>query len=151
MNRPFARLLLPVVAGVALALAGGAPVKAAADAAAQPHVMDLADAWCFDDAPGFQYCFDVAGKAVFLDNKAGSKVTISQRFHTVVSKDGAFVGESTVVSLDQFRFAADGSVTMQVVENTRAAYDGKVCHLTVVLRIADYRIGVDHTSAPVCA
>ncbi len=47
----FVRLLAPVVAAAAIALGGASTALAAA-----PEKLDLATAWCFDDAPAYAYC-----------------------------------------------------------------------------------------------
>lgn len=145
--RPLARVLAPILAAATLALAGGSAALAAPGAAAQPYVMDLHAEWCFDDAPGYLYCFDVEGKALFLDTRVGSSVTITSRDHTVASKDGVVVGESTVVSLTRGVYQADGTVVMQDVTVTRADWLGEACHYQAVLRIADYDLVVDHVNS----
>jgi hypothetical protein len=145
--RPLARILAPVLAAATLALAGGSTALAASEAAAQPFTMDLHAEWCFDDSPGYLYCFEVEGKALFLDTRAGSSVTITSRDHTVASKDGAVVGESTVVSLTRGVYRADGTVVTQDVTVTRADWLGEQCHYQAVYRIADYELVIDHVNS----
>ena len=145
--RPIARLLAPLLAAATIALAGASPALAASGNAASPWSYDLHAEWCFDDAPGYLYCFDVEGKAQFVDNVAGSSVTITERFHTTVFEDGAVVGESTVVSLDRGVYQADGTVTTQAVSHTRATFGDQTCRVSVVFRMADYELVVDRVAS----
>lgn len=143
--RHIARLLAPILAATALALTLGAPVLAAPGASASPSVVDLSAEWCFQDgAGGYQYCFDVDGRAVFLDNQAGSSVTITARDRTVVTKDGVLVGESTENHLIRGVYQADGTVTTQDVVIARSEFHGERCTYQAVFRIADYQLVVDN-------
>jgi hypothetical protein len=137
-----ARLIAPVVAAAALAVAGGSQALAAA-----PTSLDLADAWCFDDTPGYVYCFDVTGKAEFVDSKPGSWVSIHQRVVTVISKDGAVVGTSTDLTNDKFTFDADGNATYHTVTNTKSSFLDETCHYQSVLRISDFDLKIDHVNS----
>jgi hypothetical protein len=147
----FIRIVAPVIAAAALVLGGAssalaAPGGAASGNAASPVTWDLDDEWCFDDSPGYTYCFEVDGKARFLDNKAGSAVTVTERFHTDFYQDGVLVGESTQVSVLHSTYQADGTITTQEVVHSRGSLEGETCSITVVWRQADYEVVVDHWS-----
>jgi hypothetical protein len=143
--RLIARAIAPILAAAAIALAGGAPaVLADSENAAQPWSLDLRAEWCFDDSPGYLYCFDVKGKAQFVDNKAGSSVTITERNHTVVSKDGVVVGEDTTVSLLRGVYQEDGTVVTQERVHTRATFGDESCQYSSIYRIVDFELVLDH-------
>jgi hypothetical protein len=147
--RPFVRLLAVLLATASLAVAGASPALAASGGPAASS-YDLHAEWCFDDAPAYRYCFHVEGKAQFVDNAAGSTVTVTERFHTTVIDDGIVVGESTDISLLRGVYRADGTVTTQEVVRTRASADGQTCRFGIVYRIADYELVVDHVQPAVC-
>ena len=142
--RPFARVLSSLLAAGAIALAGGAPaVLAAPGESAQPYVLDLHDAWCFDDSPALVYCFEVEGKAVFQANKNGESLVVNQRLTTHYYDGDVKVGEATEVSLLRGVYQADGTVTTQQVVNVRSDFFGERCQYQSVFRIADYELVID--------
>lgn len=136
----FVRLAAPVVAALAIAVAGAS----SALAAAQTQSVSLDADWCFQDG-STQYCFDVDGKAQFVDNQAGSSVTINSITRTTVYESGAYAGESKSVQMFRGVFAADGTVTMQSNVHTRATSGDETCTYKMVLRIVDYEFVLDHT------
>lgn len=152
--RSLVRIAAPVLAAVAIVLGGSSSALAASrnpavwappPASAPSSSWDLDAAWCFDDVV-LQYCFDISGKAQFLDTATRSSVVTNQRFHTVVFQGGVQVAESTVVSHDLFSTNADGEYTQQVVEHTRSVYGDETCSIQIVWRQADFRLVVDHWS-----
>jgi hypothetical protein len=143
--RQLIRIVAPVLAALAIVLGGASSALAASGNAAVPYSWDLDAEWCFDDVV-LQYCFDVEGKAQFVDTRDRSSVSTTQRVHTVISRDGAVIGESTVLTHDRFVFAADGTYTQQLVELTRASYEGQVCRIAIVWRQAEFETVVDHWS-----
>jgi hypothetical protein len=147
----FVRIVAPVIAAAAIALGGAssalaAPGSAASGSAARPVTWDLDAEWCFDDSPGYVYCFEVDGTARFHDTRAGSSVTVNERFHTDFYKYGVLVGESTEVSLLRSTYRADGTVTTQEVSHLKGSLGGETCNITIVWRQADYEVVVDHWS-----
>jgi hypothetical protein len=145
----FIRIVGPVVAALAIVLGGATSALAASGPAPSgsgaAYSWDLDAEWCFDDVV-FQYCFDVTGKAQFVERANRSSVVTHHVVHTVITKDGAYVGESTVISNDRFAIAADGTYTQRVVELTRSQYDAEVCRIAIVWRQADFETVVDHWS-----
>ena len=138
----FIRIVAPVLAAAAIALGGAS----SALAAASPVIWDLDAEWCFDDSPSYVYCFDIDGKAVFQDNKAGSAVTVTERFQTTFIEDGVVIGEATEVSLLRGTYQADGTITTHEVSHVRSSLGDETCRITVVWRQADYEVVVDHWS-----
>ena len=135
--RSLARLIAPVFAATAIVIAGSSSALAAASVSSASLDTD----WCFQDV-STTYCFDVDGKVQYVDNKAGSSVTINSRTHTTVTEGGAVVGES--YSVESFRgfFGADGTVTMKSNIKTRASNGDETCSYHLVLRIVDYEVTV---------
>jgi hypothetical protein len=142
----FIRIVGSVLAAFAIVLGGASSALAASGNAASPSSWDLEAEWCFDDSPGFVYCFDVDGKATFQDNKVGSSVTVNQRVHTDFYRDGVLVGESTEVSLLRGTYRADGTITTHEVSHLRSSLGEETCNITIVWRQADYETVVDHWS-----
>jgi hypothetical protein len=143
--RTFLRIAAPILAAVAIALGGASTALAGSPKAAAPYSWDLEAAWCFDDVV-YQYCFDVDGKAQFVDTNSRESVVAHQVVRTVISKDGVVVGDTTVISNDRFVFNADGTYTQQVVELTRSDFAGETCRIAIVWRQADFETVVDHWS-----
>jgi hypothetical protein len=140
------RFVAPVLAAVAIALAGGTSVLAASGSAADVQRQDLHTSWCFDDSPAFLYCFDMEGTAHYVDNTAGSAVTVNERLHTVVYMDGVKVAEVSEVSLLRSTYQADGTMATQEVSHTKSAYGDRTCRITIVWRQVDFEPVVDHWS-----
>ncbi len=148
--RHIARILTPIFAIAAITLAGASSALAASpDGAASSNgaasTQDLAASWCFDDVV-IQYCFDISGKARYVDNAGRSSVVVTERFRTVAYQDGVQVGESVVVSLDKFSMGADGSYTVQQVSHTKTRAGDERCSIQVVWRQSDFETVVDHWS-----
>jgi hypothetical protein len=148
--RAIARIVALLFAVASLALAGASTALADSAGAATPASYDLHASWCFDDSPGLVYCFDVDGKAHFVDNTVGSSMVVNERFHTTFIDDGTVIGESTDISLLRGVYRADGTVTTQEVVRTRASLGGQTCRFGIVYRIADYELVVDHVQPAVC-
>ena len=142
--RSLIRLVAPVVATLAIALAGASSALAASPNGSS-YSWDLDAAWCHDDVV-LVYCFDVSGKAQFVVNSRKESVVTNERFHTVIYKDGVQVGESTEVSLDKFSIRPDGTYVQQEVVHTRSVYGDEVCSIQIVWRQADFETVVDHWS-----
>ena len=144
--RSFVRILSSLLAAGAIALAGGAPaVLATSGESAQPTVLDLHDAWCFDDSPGLVYCFEVEGKAVLQENPTGESLVVNQRLTTHYYDGDVKVGETVEVSILRGVYQADGTVTTQEVVNVRSDFYGERCQYQGVYRIADYELLIDHS------
>jgi hypothetical protein len=144
--RPFARTLASLLAVGAIALAGGAPaVLAAPGESAQPYVLDLKDAWCFDDSPGYGYCFEVVGKAHFQANKNGETLVVNQRLTTTYYMNGVQVGVAVENSLLRGVYRADGTQTSKEVINNKSTFYGESCQYHGVYYIADFELQIDHS------
>ena len=143
--RKLIRIVAPVVAALAIALGGASAALAQSGSAAVPYSWDLDAQWCFDDVV-LQYCFDVDGKAQFVDTRDRSTVTTTHRMHTVISSGSVVVGESTVITTERFVFGVDGTYTQQLVQLTRSSYGDEVCRIALVWRQADFGTVVDHWS-----
>jgi hypothetical protein len=140
--RSLTRLVAPVLAATAIVLAG----SSSALAAASPNVIPIDQAWCFDDG-STDYCFDMDGQVVFLDNTAGSSVTITERVKTTVYEDGAYYGETFSTQLLRGVFGADGSVASQTVIHMRTSGGKEDCTYHLVLHLADYEAVTYHVSS----
>ena len=140
--RKLIRVAAPIVAAAAIAVAGAS----SALAAASPSTVSLDADWCFQDGTT-QYCFDVDGRAIFVDNTSGSAVTIQSITRTTVHESGAYAGESK--SIQNFRdvFAADGSVTMRSIVHTHATAGDATCSYSLVLRLVEYEAVVLHEAS----
>ena len=134
--RKLFRIAAPILAATAIALGSGSAALAAA-----PTSMSLDTSWCFTDSP-MTYCFDITGKAQFLDNKAGSSVTIQETTRTTYYRSGEYVGSSMAVEHFRSVFQEDGTVVMQSAIHTRSTVDGEDCVYHLVLRLADYEATV---------
>jgi hypothetical protein len=143
--RTLIRTVAPVLAALAIALGGASTTLAQSGNAAIPSSWDLDAEWCFDDVV-LQYCFEVDGKAQFVDTQDRSSVKTTHRMHTVISDGDVVVGESTVITNDRFVFGADGTYTQQMVQHTRSSYGDEVCQIAIVWRQADFETVVDHWS-----
>ena len=140
--RSLTRFVAPLLAVTALVIAGGS----SALAAASPSVVPIDQSWCFDDG-ATDYCFDMDGKVVFLDTKAGSSVTITERVKTTVYEDGAYYGETFSTQLLRGVFQADGTVASQSVIHTRSSGGDEDCTYHMVLRLADYEAVTYHETS----
>jgi len=130
------QLLRPVasiLAIAALVLVGAS----SALAAASPSSASLDADWCFQDG-STQYCFDVDGTVHYLDNKAGSTVTINQITQTTVYEAGQYAGSSKSVTMNRGVLQSDGTVVIQAVVHTRSTVGDDDCTYHMVLRLADY-------------
>ena len=140
--RTLFRLVAPVLAAAAIALGSGS----AALAAASPASESLDANWCFQDVTTL-YCFDVTGHVHYLDNKAGSSLTLQQTTVTTVYEAGVVVGESK--SVEQLRgvFAEDGTTVLSSRIHTRSRVGEEDCIYHMVLKIVDYEVTLDHTTS----
>lgn len=140
--------LRSLTAGVLLALtvlgAGAATVLAAP---AESGRSELADAWCFDDIT-LVYCTEIDGffSVVVTPDGSGKAVTHLRSRTVITDASGAYVGEYAVRTQDQFRYSAEGDVTMHEVTHTSARFDGMTCTGRSVLRIADFEVRIDHST-----
>lgn len=137
-----ARLLAPVIAVAALAIAGGSQALAAA-----PTTENLADSWCFDDTPWYVYCFDVTGTAQYTDTKPGAAVMIHQKTVTTISQNGVVLGTSTDLYNDRFFFGNDGVAVYHTVQNSKSDFLGVKCHYQAVLQIKDFDVTIEHVNS----
>ena len=150
--RSLVRTVAPVVAALAISLAGASSALAGSTNAAGVTTLPLDDAWCFTSQYGGPtYCFDVQGQAVFVDNARGSTVTIHERVSTTVIENGVVVAQVSEVSMDHSVYLDGGQSSTQEVVNTRAEWGGQTCSFTTVLRIADFELVVDHVTGGSCA
>jgi len=131
--RHLLRPVAPILAIAALVLVGAS----SALAAASPSSASLDADWCFQDG-STQYCFDVDGTVHYLDNKAGSTVTINQITQTTVYEAGQYAGSSKSVTMNRGVFQSDGTVVIQAVVHTRSTVGDDDCTYHMVLRLADY-------------
>lgn len=107
------------------------------------------EAWCFDDVV-LVYCFDIDGVVHFTTTPDGRELaSITQREDVVIYQGGEVYGSYRTMTHDTFSYGED-RVTFQAVGHTRSTSGDLTCVSTVVLRIADYEIVVDHTTAPAC-
>lgn len=140
--RSLIRIAAPLLAVAAIALGGTSTALAASPVAYQ---VPIDEAWCFDDGAR-DYCFEVTGHAQFVTNGSKESVVSTTRFHTSFYEHDAYIGESTVTSLDRFVLGADGTYTQQTVWHTRSAVGGEVCSMQVVWLAAEFEVVVDHFS-----
>ena len=140
--RKLFRLVAPVLAAAAIALGSGSTALAAAS----PTSVSLDANWSFQDG-STEYRFDVTGRAHFLDNKVGSSVTVNEITRTTVYESDQYVGETQSVQMFRGVFAADGTVTMQSVINTRSSAGDETCTYRLVLRLVDYEATVFHETS----
>jgi len=131
--RHLLRPVAPILAIAALVLVGAS----SALAAASPSSASLDADWCFQDG-STQYCFDVDGTVHYLDNKAGSTVTINQITQTTVYEAGQYAGSSKSVTMNRGVLQSDGTVVIQAVVHTRSTVGDDDCTYHMVLRLADY-------------
>jgi hypothetical protein len=146
------RSYLRAVAGSLLALvalgAGSTAVLAATPAETGRDSID--DEWCFQDVV-LRYCFDFDGFVSYVALPDGrERVTIRARETTVVTHDGAVVGESREVSIDKSLYVDGGLSDMHVVTHAQASFDDQTCTYTAVLRIDDYEVVLDQWNGPGC-
>jgi hypothetical protein len=138
----FARLFGPIGIAALLVVAGGSQALAAA-----PNRDDLSDSWCFDDTPGYVYCFEVTGNAEYVDAKPGSWVAVHQRVVTTIWQDGMMIGASVDLTNDRFMFGADGTTTYHTVTTTQSRLGDEQCHYQTVLRIDDFDLSIEHVNS----
>lgn len=142
------RTLRYLTTGALLALAVlGASAATVLAAPADTGRFEVADAWCFDDVT-LVYCTETDGfVSVVVTPDGGEKAVTHLRSRTVITDAaGAYVGEYTVRTQDQFRYSADGDVTMHEVTHTSATFDGTTCTGHSVLRIADFEVRIDRST-----
>jgi hypothetical protein len=140
--RKLFRLAVPVLAAAAIALGSGSTALAAAS----PTILSLDANWCFEDGV-MRYCFDVDGQVHFLDNKAGSSVTVNEITRTTYYQNGEYAGESMSVQMFRGVFQNDGTNVLQSLIHTRSTAFGEDCVYRMVLRISDYEVVVDHVES----
>ena len=140
--RKLFRIVAPVLAAAAIALGSGSTALAGAT----PQNLSLVNSWCFQDSTT-TYCFDVTGHVLFLDNKAGSSLTIQETTITKVYESGVYQGESK--SVEQFRgvFANDGTTVLSSRIHTHSRVGEEDCVYKMVLKIVDYELAVLHTQS----
>jgi hypothetical protein len=137
-----ARILAPVIAVAAIAIAGGSTALGAA-----PTSEDLTDSWCFDDTPWYVYCFEVTGRVEYTDSKPGGAVIIHQKTVTTISQGGVVLGTATDLYNDRFFFGNDGVAVYHTVQNSKSDWLGEQCHYQAVLQIKDFDVTIDHTNS----
>ena len=140
--RTLFRIVTPILAAAAIALGSGSAVLAGASSSNE----SLDTSWCFQDVT-IRYCFDVTGHVHYLDNKAGSSLTLQQTTITKVYEGDVYQGESK--SVEQLRgvFANDGTIVMSSRIHTRSRVGDEDCVYHMVLKIVDYEVTVDHTTS----
>ncbi|MEW6224591.1 MAG: hypothetical protein AB1627_08160 [Chloroflexota bacterium] len=150
--RPLFRTVAPVIAALAISLAGASSALAGSSNAAGVTTLPLDDAWCFTSQYGGPtYCFDVDGQATIVANGQGSKLTVNERIRTTVIEDGVVVAEVTEVSLLHSTYDEDGDGAVQEVVHSRASWGSQTCVFGTVLRIADFEVVVDHVTSVNCS
>jgi hypothetical protein len=139
--RSLIRLLAPVLAAGAIALAGGSSALAAS-----PSTTSLDASWCYA-AGATESCYEIDGTIHYLDTSAGSSVTMHKITRTTVYESGAYVGESMSVTMSRGAFEADGTVVIQTVTNTRSTVGGEPCTYRLVRRLVDFEAAVYQTTS----
>ena len=139
--RSLFRLLAPALAAIAIALAGASSVLATA-----PTTTSLDSSWCYQ-AGTTEYCYEFDGSAQYLDTNAGSSVMVHMITRTTVYESGQVVGETKAVTMGRERVAADGTVVIQTITNTRSTVGDEPCTYRLVLRLVDYEATVIHTTS----
>lgn len=142
------RSLRSLTAGALLALTVlGSGATAALAAPADSTRFEVADAWCFHDVT-LVYCTETDGFVSIVETPNGDQKAVTHlRSRTVITDAaGAYVAEYTVATQDQFRYSADGDVTMHEITHTSATFDGQTCTGHSVLRIADFEVRIDHST-----
>jgi hypothetical protein len=140
--RKLFRIVTPILAAAAIVLSSGSTVLAGASSSNE----SLDTSWCFHDVT-ITYCFDVTGHVHYLDNKAGSSLTLQETTITKVYQDDVYQGESKDVEQLRGVFANDGTVVMSSRIHTHSRVGDEDCIYHMVLKIVDYEITVDHTTS----
>jgi hypothetical protein len=135
---------------LALYVLGAASTAVLAATPAETGRYSIDDEWCFQDVV-LRYCFDFDGFVSYVALPDGrERVTIQARETTVVTRDGAVVGETREVSIDKTLFVDGGLSDMHTVTHAQASFDDQTCTYTAVLKIGDYEVVLDQWNGPGC-
>lgn len=136
-----------LLAGLILGSTSATAFAAGAGASTSTYAID--EAWCFDDVVQV-YCFDIDGVVHFTATPDGQELgVITEREDVVIYRGGEVIGAYRTVTHDTFIYS-DDRFELQSVGHTRSVDGDLTCVSTVVLRIADYELVVDHATAPAC-
>lgn len=130
--RHLIRLVAPVLATIALVLAG----STSALASTSPTSVPLDAQFCFQSGARTT-CYDIDGTLRYLDTAAGSSATVNKTTVTTAWENGVVVGEARSTSFSRTVFEADGTFVVQSVVNTRSSLGDEPCEYRMVMRLVD--------------
>jgi hypothetical protein len=178
--RSLVRIVAPVVAAAAIALAGSSsalassraphtwspppasapaaphtPVTGSPPPASAPAAKDASPGWAIDDAwcigdYAFMTCFEVTGRVQFLIGEGTSGLIVNAQEHAAHYEQGVLLAETTELSHERFAVNANGTYTVHVVTHTRVDEGDVTCSFQEVFRIVDFELVTDH-DAGTCA
>ena len=138
--RHLLRAVAPIVAAAAFVVAGASSALAAGHASS----ASLDANFCFDSG-AITYCYDIDGSIHYADSAAGSAYTLEKIVRTTKLQNGVSVGSAFSTQVGHGFFAADGTVVIDTITNTRSTLDGDPCVYRLVARLVDYEAGVIQT------
>ena len=178
--RSLVRIVAPVVAAAAIALAGSSsalassraphtwsPPPASAPAASHtpvtwspppasaPASKDASPGWNVNDAWctgdfAFMTCFEVTGRVQMILSEGSNAIVVNVQTHATHYESGVAVAEDTELSHERFAVNGNDTYTVQVVTHTRVSDADGSCSFQEVFRIVDFELVTDH-EAGACA
>ncbi len=130
----------PVIAAAAFVLAGASSALAAGSASS----ASLDQSFCYPSG-ATTFCYDITGSIHYVDSGAGSAYTLEKTTRTTKFEAGVEVGSAFSTQHGRGVFAADGTVVIDTILNTRSTLDGEPCTNRLVLRLVDYEAVVDQS------
>ena len=129
---------------LALSVLGGSAVAVSA-AAPEKDTFDIDEVWCFDDVV-LVYCTEMTGTFKVSISDSGDEQAATKLRERVVISDpsGAQVGTYTTVVNDRSLYDADGGMSIHSVTHTRSTGGDLTCTSTVILKMRDFAVQVDH-------
>ena len=177
--RSLVRIVAPVLASVAIVLAGSSSALAASRApshwspppatapvakapvtwspppASAPSSKDASpgwsvnDAWCNGD-DAYMTCFEVTGRVQLLIGAGTSGIIVNVQTEATRYEGGVLVAADTEVSHERFAVNGNDTYTVHVVTHTRVADADGSCSFQEVFRIVDFQLVTEH-EAGTCA
>ena len=123
----------PVVAAAAIALVGASSVFAGGAASS----ASLDANFCYPTG-ATTFCYNIDGSIHYVDAAAGSSYTLEQIVRTTKYENGVEVGSARSTQVGRGSFAADGTVVITTITNTRSSLDDEPCTYRLIARLVDY-------------
>ena len=172
--RSLVRIVAPVVAAAAIALAGSSSALASSRAphtwspppasapsasdtpvtwspppAAAPASKDASPGWLVNDAwcngdDAFMTCFEVTGRVQFLIGQGTSGIVINVQTDADHYEQGVLVASDTEISHERFAVNPNGTYTVNVVTHTRVTDGDGSCSFQELYRIVDFELVTSH-------